>query len=75
MKPLTTKQTEVLAFIRQYFAENDTIPTSRRIGKEFGIAQTAALQHMNALKRAGILERNEANGWRFSRAGKEEVGL
>jgi len=66
---LTTKQAAVLAFMREFEAVNDNMPTVPVIAKHFGYASpNAASEHIKALVRAGALERLEGQvGHRFTR--------
>lgn len=65
---LTTKQAELLAFLRTFEAENDSFPTDRVIAEHFGWASiNAAFEHMRALAKKGEIERNAQGGWRFAR--------
>lgn len=67
---LTTKQAAVLAFMREFEAANDNMPTVPVIAKHFGYASAnAANEHIKALVRAGALERLEGQvGHRFTRS-------
>lgn len=66
---LTTKQSELLFFMQAFEAENDALPTDRTIARHFGWASTnAAFEHLRALARKGLIERNAQGGWRFARA-------
>jgi len=67
---LTAKQGQILAFMVEYEAENDNMPTMPVIARHFGYASTnAANDHVQALVRAGCLERLEGQvGFRFTRS-------
>src|SRR5438046_7960770 len=53
---LTTRQREVLEFIRSVEHQRGTGPTTREIQQHFGFAsQTAAVDHIRALERKGAL--------------------
>ena len=53
---LTTRQREVLAFIRRTELLRGVGPTTREVQQHFGFkSQTAAIDHMNALERKGVL--------------------
>lgn len=66
---LTAKQEEILAFMVEYEAANDNMPTMPTIARHFGYASAnAANDHVQALVRAGRLERLEGQvGFRFTR--------
>jgi len=66
---LTAKQEEILAFMVEYEAANDNMPTMPTIARRFGYASpNAANDHVQALVRAGRLERLEGQvGFRFTR--------
>lgn len=58
MSTLTTRQQEVLEFIEQSQASRGVIPSTREIQEHFGFAsQTAAVNHLKALQRKGIIQR------------------
>ena len=66
---LTKKQQAVLAFMREYQAENDNMPTAPLIARHFCYASpNAASEHVLALVRSGVLERLVGQvGYRFAR--------
>lgn len=58
MSSLTTRQQEVLEFIEQSQTSRGVIPSTREIQEHFGFAsQTAAVNHLKALQRKGIIQR------------------
>ena len=55
-RPLTSRQTEVLAFIKLTIAETGTRPAWRDISTHFGFAsQNAVGDHLKALRRKGFI--------------------
>ncbi|MDN6885302.1 hypothetical protein QMO14_16980 [Variovorax sp. CAN2819] len=66
---LTAKQEEILAFMVEYEAANDNMPTAVVIARHFGYASAnSASEHLQALVRTGRLERLEGQvGFRFTR--------
>ena len=58
-RPVTEKQKNVLAFIRQYMAEFGYPPTIRDIASNFGITTHAAYYHLTALKTKGLIDWKE----------------
>ena len=59
----------VLAFARQFFADNDQLPPASAVAAAFGWGSTqSAFDHLSALERFGYLERNAVGKWRFTRA-------
>ena len=65
---LTTLQTEIIAYCRDYLARNDQLPPTRQLQERFGWkSQTSAVQKMNALVKRRVLEYNENNKLRFRR--------
>ena len=59
----------VLAFVRQFFADNDQLPPAVAVAAEFGWVSTqSAFDHLRALERFGYIERNAVGKWRFARA-------
>jgi|GEM_PF-784043 len=66
---LTEKQAAVLAFMREFLAANDGMPTDRTIANHFGWASTnSAFEQLRALEKKGCIERNAQGGWRFVRS-------
>ena len=57
MEPLTRRQQEVLAFIRQFTQRHGVPPTVREIGEWFRVTPRAAFDHLRALERKGHLRR------------------
>lgn len=67
-KPLTSKQEKVLAFLREFFLENDQIPTIKVINKRFGWrADHAGWLVLNQLAARRLIEKNACNKYRFAR--------
>lgn len=57
-KALTQRQIELLHFLRDFKNDNGYMPTTREIQDHFGFAsQTAAMGHIRALERKGLIER------------------
>lgn len=54
---LTNRQAEVLAFIRNFIADEGYPPTLRDIGRHFGITVNAIICHLRALERKGHITR------------------
>jgi SOS-response transcriptional repressor LexA len=71
---LTPRQTEVMAYLRAFHADEDRLPSSREIQAHFGFAsQTGAVGHLRALAKHGLIEHRERNSrgwWRFARAAR-----
>jgi repressor LexA len=60
-EPLTQRQTEILAYLKQAQRMTGVMPSTREIQHFFGFAsQTAAMSHLRALERKGAIIR-EAN--------------
>jgi len=72
-EPLTDRQAAVMDFIRDFYAQEDRLPSTRDIQTFFGWkSQTGAVSHLRALCRKGYLEHrqgaiNERCWWRFAR--------
>lgn len=64
---LTPVQIEILAFMREYLAENDQLPPVAQVGAKFGMHTNGAQWHLAELGRKGALEKNAAGRWRFAR--------
>jgi len=66
---LTTRQREVLDYMRAFLAENDQMPPLQLIADHFGYRAAAGAQfQVLALKRKGNLEANATGKVRFVRA-------
>lgn len=57
MKEMTSRQREVLTFIRGFTERHGAPPTVREIGERFGFTARAAFDHLRALERKGMLQR------------------
>jgi len=67
VRELTSRQRDVLEFIRAFTARQGMPPTVREIGERFRVTPRAAFDHLRALERKGALQRRAA-GRRTSRA-------
>lgn len=67
MRELTTKQQEVLGFMKSFQARHGAPPTVREIAHRFKVTPRAAFDHLRALERKGALQRRPSAG-RTSRA-------
>lgn len=66
---LTSKQQEILAFIRRYIQENGYPPAIRDIGEAFDIkSPNGVMCHLRALQKKGYIHRDEKNDTRSGRA-------
>ena len=61
MRELTSRQREVLEFIRTFSERNGVPPAVREIGEWFGFTARAAFDHLRALERKGMLQRRVAD--------------
>ena len=62
MRNLTSRQREVIAFIRRHQAEHGYAPTIREIGDALGIRSTNGVNdHLKALERKGCLVRTPSS--------------
>lgn len=69
MKQPSERSLQVLAFMREFFADNDQLPPAEVIAKHFGWASAnAACTHLSALRRHGLVETNACGKLRFVRA-------
>ncbi|MFQ5829887.1 MAG: transcriptional repressor LexA [Candidatus Methylomirabilia bacterium] len=57
MRELTSRQREILAFIRTFSQRHGVSPTVREIGERFRVTPRAAFDHLKALERKGALQR------------------
>jgi len=67
MRELTSRQREVLSFMRSFQSKHGVPPTVRELGERFRITPRAAFDHLRALERKGELQRRPSIG-RTSRA-------
>jgi len=59
MRPLTVRQQEVLDFIAESLTQTGIMPSTREIQEHFGFAsQTAAVNHLRALEKRGVIQRS-----------------
>jgi len=57
--PLTDRQRELLEYLHDYQRQNGVMPSTRDIQKHFGFSsQTAAMSHLRALERKGVIQRH-----------------
>ncbi len=57
---LTTRQQEVLDYLKMEHGRTGIMPSTREIQHHFGFAsQTAAVSHLRALEKKGVITRNE----------------
>lgn len=63
--PLTRRQSEILAFIRQYSGDQGYAPTLQEIGNRFGLSSVATVhKHVAQLVAKGYLKRGRRNASR-----------
>jgi len=56
---LTDRQRELLEYLRQYQRANGVMPSTRDIQRHFGFSsQTAAMSHLRALEKKGVIQRH-----------------
>lgn len=56
---LTERQKQLLNFLRDYQREHGVMPSTREIQRHFGFAsQTAAMSHLRALEKKGVIQRH-----------------
>jgi repressor LexA len=60
MRELTSRQQEVLEFIRAFTSRHGVPPTVREIGERFRVTPRAAFDHLRALERKGALQRRSS---------------
>lgn len=66
----TTANLAVLAFMREFFADNDQLPPVAVVARHFGWSGMSAVQHhVSALMHHGLVERNAVGKLRFTRTG------
>mgnify|MGYP003650816384 FL=1 len=60
MKKLTEKQSNILAYMVQYFGENQKFPTQKDTANHFGVMPNAINNHIHAMVKKGVIS-NEAD--------------
>ena len=78
MSELTPRQSEVLAFIREFLEESGMPPTRAEISARLGASSAnAAEEHLRALQRKGVLELvpGTSRGIQLKDTLKEQLGL
>ncbi len=74
MRAPSERSLQVLAFMREFLAENDQLPPACVIAKHFGWASAnAACTHLSALRRHGLVETNACGKLRFVRTPAQET--
>lgn len=69
MRAPSERSLQVLAFMREFFAENDQLPPTDAIASHFGWASAnAAQEHINSLRGHRLVETNACGKLRFVRA-------
>ncbi len=58
MNKLTTRQSEILEYIKQFIGQYGFSPTIRDIGKKYNITPNGAYDHVKALENKGYIVRN-----------------
>ena len=78
MTPLTSRQSEVLAFIEEFVEEVGMPPTRAEIARNLGFkSANAAEEHLRALKRKGAIEllSGTSRGIQLKTTSHEQPGL
>ena len=65
--------TEVLAYCREFFADNDQLPTQACIAQRFKVTEQTGFDYMHRLAEEGHIERNAVGRWRFTRKVEEAL--
>ena len=72
---LTTRQREVLDYMRAFLVDNDQLPPVHAIAHHFGFkSDNSAKEHVAALEKKGAIERNAVGKYRFARTQSQEGG-
>ena len=78
MEKLTTRQSEILAFVQEFIEEQGMPPTRAEIARELGFRSVnAAEEHLRALQRKGVIELipGASRGIRLKDFLREQLGL
>lgn len=62
MTPLTPRQTEIVAFIREFSSVQGYPPTATEIGDWLGITKQGVSGHLDRLEALGVLSRVPGGG-------------
>lgn len=75
MKPLTTRQKEILVFLREFISESGYPPSLRDICVRFGISGPKnAAKHLDALEKKGFIRRRAASSRAIELLGPSLLG-
>lgn len=67
-RSLTDRQLAVLVFMKEFFRENDQLPTAPVISQHLGLkSSTCGARFCARLEQRGYIERNAAGWYRFTR--------
>lgn len=70
---LTKTQARVLAFMQQFFLQNDHLPSNEIIAEHFGWgSHNSAHGHVQALVKHDLLEKNSVGRWKFTDKARPE---
>jgi len=69
MKGLSQLQTEVFAFLVEFFNENDQLPPVAFIAFRFAKHANQIQEMLVAFEKKDLIEKNTVGKWRFKRAG------
>lgn len=76
MAKLTKRQQEILDYIESYFEQEGDAPTIREMAEHFGIRSTnAVVDHLKALERKGVIERNAGSARGIQLAAPPPAGV
>ena len=65
---LTDRQKELLAYLRQHHRMEGVMPSTRDIQRHFGFSsQTAAMSHLRALEKKGVIQRHPHKARAYAR--------
>lgn len=64
---------EVLAYCREFFADNDQLPTQACIAQRFKVTDQTGHDYLHRLAKEGHIERNAVGKWRFARKLAEQA--
>ena len=71
--PLTKRQSDILTFVREYYAAEGISPTLEEIAAEFGVNKVTIFGHVAELERKGAITRGERHASRSIRPTEEAV--
>jgi hypothetical protein len=71
MKPMSPRQTQVFAYMVEFFSANDQLPPHTVVSQFLGTAPNHSYELSIALEKKGYIERNAVGKFRFTEPGRQ----